>query len=39
MITEGSKAPEVALLDTSGREVAALGHGGPSVLFFLRHYA
>jgi peroxiredoxin len=41
MITEGSKAPEVSLLDISGREVdiAALAADGPSVLFFLRHYA
>jgi peroxiredoxin len=41
MIVEGSKVPEVTLLDTDGHEVALadLTHGAPSVFFFLRHYA
>ena len=41
MIDVGSQVPAITLLDTSGREVdvAQLAGRGPSVFFFLRHYA
>ena len=41
MIEVGSKVPNITLLDTDGNEVrvADLAGSGPSVLFFLRHYA
>jgi len=41
MIREGGRAPDVTLLDTSGVEIpiAELTAKGPSVFFFLRHYA